>query len=1048
MDPDRARIQADLAGQIDGQVRCDDLFLQMYASDASIYQIRPIGVVRPTHVEDVVACVKYAAENDLAIIPRGSGSNVVGSCLGKGLILDFSYSMRRLESVDRETVTVQPGLVLADLNQELRDHGRSFSADPPTRSFTTIGGLLARNSSGSHWAKNGSPAEKVVSLEMVMADGERVKFESPRYQQLTASSISTPDVWNQSKGIELQRKLGRVLESNRSALERGKPKTKINQAGFNLFDVEYQGSIDVTRLICGSEGALGVITKATLLTDTPARHRGVSLLFFHRLESAAQAAIEITKMGVVACDLLDRRLLSLARETHQSYSRLIPPDAEAMLLVEFQAKEDSEVRDKLAHLQQRIQRKKKLAFDVRITTQPDERDQFWRLTRRVIPSLYRLKGVTRALPFVEDIAIPPEILPQFIQHVHTLLNEFELTASIFAHAPQGLIHVRPFLNMTDQNDLRKMSMFGVALFEHIVEVGGTISASNGDGLSRSWFLRRQYGDLFNVFSAVKDAFDPRNLMNPGKIVGHPYSGMTDNLRPLVPLTKLIATDIPDLTDVDEAEPKKDVSREPNRKNKSSKNRDPQTNNPAAKNPETENAPTAKSKRQSANTPLPLFEPQLAWSVPQMALAARNCNGCGRCRTSSSFERMCPVFRLAPREEASPRAKANLFRGILTGSLDIQNLTQEEFKGVADLCIHCHQCRLECPAGVDIPKLMVEAKAQYFAVNGQRFSDWFLTRLDWLYGMTGRFPRVTNRVIRSPLMRWVLDRLFGLAQGRKLPTFAGRNFLRWAAREKYNIPPKQTTKKVVYFVDAYANWNDVELGQAFVEVLKHNNVGVLIPTEQGLSGISMISDGAIASARKLASRNVEWLAEWVRQGYQIVTTEPSAALALKHEYLNLLDDADARLVAENTRDCSNYLLDLHHNGTLELNFSPVDATVGYHLPCHQRALSNEIPALELLRLIPGLRVEMIEKGCSGMAGTYGLKRKNYNRSLRMGLPLITAMRQPNIMAGTTECSACKIQMEQGTTKPTIHPVKILAMAYGKMPELNDLFNRRSEEFVVS
>jgi Fe-S oxidoreductase len=187
---------------------------------------------------------------------------------------------------------------------------------------------------------------------------------------------------------------------------------------------------------------------------------------------------------------------------------------------------------------------------------------------------------------------------------------------------------------------------------------------------------------------------------------------------------------------------------------------------------------------------------------------------------------------------------------------------------------------------------------------------------------------------------------------------------------------------------------------------------------------------------------------VRQGFQIVTTEPSAALAIRHEYLNLLSDSDAELVAANTTDASSYLWNLHQRGDLELDFKPVNAAIGYHLPCHQRALGSEVPAMRLLRLVPGLQVDLLDKGCSGMAGTYGIKRKNYKRSLRMGFPLINAMRSTDIIAGTTECSTCKIQMEQGTTKPTVHPIKILAMAYGLMPELENIFSRRSGDLVIS
>ena len=1025
MDADRARIQADLGGVLDGQVHCDDLTLQMYASDASIYEVRPQGVVRPLNVNDVKVTVKYAAENELTIIPRGSGSNVAGCCVGDGLIMDFSYSMRRLQSIARETVTVEPGIVLADLNHELKSHGRMLKVDLPTRSVSTIGGILSRNSSGSHWIKNGIPADKVVSLEMVTADGEHVKFKSPRYSSIHSANFADEQTWNEIKSQQLVKGFDEIIQRNQSLIDAARPDTKVNQAGYNLFDVHGEDQLDVTRLICGSEGTLGIITRATLVTEPPPRHRGVSLLFFHELDSAVQASIQISEMDIVACDLLDRRLLSLARENHQRFRRFIPPEAEAMLLVEFQGPEDREVRQKIETLEKQIYRVEKLAFDVRSATQKKQRDEFWRLTRRIIPTLYRLKGTTRALPFIEDVSIPLRLMPKFIRETHQLLNEYEVTASIFAHTPQGLIHIRPFLNMADPTDLQRMSQLAVSIFELTTKLGGTITSSDGDGLSRSWYLRRQFGELYKVFQSVKDLFDPVNTFNPGKIVGHPYSGLTDNLRRVLPKPELVGLDS-DSVETPELQPEMSELDNPTK---------PKTKKRV-------------EKRQKKKKGLPILQPELSWDIPQIGLAARTCNGCGRCRTSSPAERMCPIFRISPREEATPRAKANLMRGIINGDLELQRLTQEEFKQVTELCVNCHQCRLECPASVDVPKLMVEAKAQYAAVNGQDLSDWALTRLDWLYGLASKMPRLSNWIIRTRTLRWIMSRVIGIAPGRKLPEFAQRSLLKWASRNKFHLPQRQAGRKVVFFVDAYPNWNDTELGQAFVEVLKHNNIAVLIPLDQSVSGMSLISEGSIARARRIALRNVEWLAEYVRQGYEIVTTEPSAALALKHEYLNLIDEDDARLVAENTFEACGYLLNLHHAGQLELDFSPINASIGYHTPCHQRALSNQTPALELLRLIPGLRVDLLEKGCSGMAGTYGLKRKNYNRSLRMGMPLINAVRQPTIVAGATECSACKIQMEQGTTKPTIHPLKIMALAYGKMPQLKDLFERRSEELVVT
>ena len=1027
MDPDRARILADLSGVLDGQIRCDDLFLQLYSSDASLYEIKPLAVVRPETLTDVVSVVKYATENQLSVIPRGSGSNVIGASLGAGIVLDFSVGMRQVLAVDKDSVRVQPGVAIRDLNRQLQSHQQTFSPDPATRSVTTMGGALAMNRTGSHWIDSGTPRDKVVQLQMVMADGEVVQLDSVTNQMWVNSESRKTE--SATRVRELKSRVANIVRANENLIAETSPKTKLNQAGYHLDSIMQSGEVDLTRLAIGSEGTLGIITEAVVRTDRIVPHRGVALLFFHQLQAAATAAVDIGKMGVTACDLMDRRLLTLARETHEDYQRLLPVDAEAMLLVEFAADDDTTLREKLKHLTHRIQRRKKLAFEVRTTTQPAERDFYWHLVRRVVPSLYRLRGLRRAVPFIEDIAIAPEQLPEFLKRVHVILNEHDITASIFSHTPQGMVHIRPFLNLAEAKDIARMKSLAKAIFGMTLEMNGSISGSQGDGLGRTWFLRSQYGKLHPVFSEIKNIFDPQNVLNPGKIVGMPYSDLTDNLRIFQaeePVSKP-AEESPD-TESDEIE--------------SSSRR---SLNPFSR---------TKSKEVAANGALPILEPQLDWSVTQISLAARNCNGCARCRTNMQTERMCPVYRASPREESSPRAKANLIRGVVSGSLTPEQMTKDDFKEIVDLCFNCHQCRLECPASVDIPKLMVEAKGQYYATNGLRVSDWILTRLDWLYALGGRIPRISNRMIRSPMWRWILDRVFGIAQGRKLPRFATRTFARWAHRNQLTKPSRQQSRKVVYFYDAWVNWNDPELGQSFVEVLKHNNIDVLIPPNQGISGMSMISDGAIDRARNIAERNVELLAEWVRQGYRIVTTEPSAALALKHEYLNLLDDEDATRIAENTTDSCSFLMELHRSGELALDLNPLNALVGYHLPCHQRTilksgLESGIPAVKLLQLIPGMQVELLDKGCSGMAGTFGLKRRNYRRSLRIGVHLIQAMRQPQLLAGSTECSSCKIQMEQGTYKATIHPIKILARAYGLMPnELEDLFNRRSEELVVT
>jgi Fe-S oxidoreductase len=334
----------------------------------------------------------------------------------------------------------------------------------------------------------------------------------------------------------------------------------------------------------------------------------------------------------------------------------------------------------------------------------------------------------------------------------------------------------------------------------------------------------------------------------------------------------------------------------------------------------------------------------------------------------------------------------------------------------------------------VPQLAAEAKAQHVRTNGLHVSDWLMVHVDEVAAYSRRVRHLANWALGNRVARWFLEKGTGIVQSRRLPMLGRRSFLEEARRRRLTVPAT-SQEKVAYFVDTYVNHFDVELGLALAAVLEHNGVMVWVPPAQKQAGMPMISRGALEPARELARHNSAVLAEAVRQGYTIVATEPSAVLALTREYPALLpDDADAKSVAEHTVEACHYLWQLHQRQQLRLEFKRLDAKLGYHAPCHLLALGVGTPAENLLRLVPGLAVQRLEHGCSGMAGTFGLQRKNYRKSLRMGLPLLTALRRMPLTAGTTECSTCRIQMQHGTDRPTIHPIKVLAVAYGLMPEL--------------
>ena len=984
MDIERQRVQDDLRGILAGDVDCDRITSQLYATDASIYEMAPLGVICPRNINDVVTAAQYASSNELSIHPRGAGSGVAGESLGRGLVLDFSRYMRRVVvSADDAHVTAQCGAPLALVNRNLRSHGRWFGPDPVTRSITTMGSVLATNASGSHYLRSGSARDTVDSMRIVTSDGEIVELSKHDLvmEEGTAGRLA--------RGVsEIRNQFKTLIEERAKA-----PKYR---GGYRLDDVvDSNGLIDLAKFMVGTQGTLGVIVDATVKTEAIPAHRGVVLLFFHRLDSAARCGVAAMRHGVVACDLMDRRLLQIARDTDPALDAILPREAEAMLLVEIQGESLGDLYDRLSVIREDLSVGPESAFKTVDTVRKSDRDIYWALSRRVIPRLYRLKGNKSPVPFVEDLSVPREVLPEVLTAIQDTLKESQCTATVFAHVGHGQLHLRPFLDLEDAKDRVRLHDLSIQIAEVVWKYGGEVSVEHAAGLSRSYLLPRQFGELWQAMGQVKRLFDPQHRLNPGKLFGAVLQKPNENLRP-ADQTIEVAAENRVLIEADES---------------------------------------VVALAKNEGVPVPQLQVLQHWPAGGMITdVARGCNGCGRCKTTSNNERQCPVFRATFREEATPRAKANLLRGVLSGQLDVDDLTLDRAKEVADLCFNCHQCRLECPASVDIPKIVGELKAQYVATNGLSVSDSLMCRIDSVAAIAAQLPWLANLLLQSNSSRWLAERLFGLSASRELPRFSRQTFLRHAAGRRWTKPQPHGGLKVAYFVDLYANYYDPDIGKALAEVLQQNGVGLYVPTSQAGSGMARLTSGDIKGARKIARRNVRLLADAVRQGYSIIATEPAAVLCLKHEYPNLLDDEDAHLVAEHSFEACEFLWHLHEGDRLAVDFEPVSVSVAYHQPCHLRVLDPKKSGPRLMGLIPGVSIDPIEAGCTGMAGTWGLQKKNYRNSLRIGWPLISAMRSARVSIATTECSACKMQIEHGSDRKTLHPLKLLAYAYGRMPKV--------------
>jgi Fe-S oxidoreductase len=411
--------------------------------------------------------------------------------------------------------------------------------------------------------------------------------------------------------------------------------------------------------------------------------------------------------------------------------------------------------------------------------------------------------------------------------------------------------------------------------------------------------------------------------------------------------------------------------------------------------------------------------------------------------------MCPFFRAAPGEERSPRAKANAVRQLSIGHIPWHELASPEFKKLADLCFNCKQCQWECPASIDVPHLMIEAKAHHVQAQGVSRAEWVLTRFPGWANWLARWSPVMNGLLNTHGVRWLLERLLGIARQRKLPPLAKQPFLkagpaRWFDPARLN----DNGKPVIYFVDHVANAHDPQIAWAFGRILEHHGIPLYVPPHQGPAGMAAFSCGDLDAARAYAERNIHLLAEFAREGCPIVCTEPSAAVCLKYDYPLLLEHPDAELVAAHVTEAGAFLRGLHAAGRLKTDFEPVKARTLYHTPCHVKTLSRESPLAEICGWIPGLEVHRIEAGCSGMAGIYGLQRRNFEQSMEIGSGLVAAVREQTWDFGLTECSSCKWQMEQTVDTPTLHPLLLLGLAYGILPEARERMRPNPRRLLTS
>jgi FAD/FMN-containing dehydrogenase/Fe-S oxidoreductase len=953
----------DLDALVEGDVRFDDYSRELYATDASAYERTPIGVVFPRSTADVAAVMTYCADREIPVLPRGGGTSLAGQSVNEAVVLDFTRHMDAVLDVepDARAARVQPGTVLGELNADLARHGLKFAPDPATADRSAIGGAIGNNTTGAHSLQYGKTDAYVESLEVVLADGTVTELGEVTLEALEAGADPAGDL-----EARLYAEALRIVEDEADAVEDAYPSLKRNVSGYNLAVLVEQaasGPVNLAKLMVGSEGTLCIVTEATVSLEPVPPTKSLALLTYAGLVEAMEDVVPILEHDPAAVEVLDEPLLDLARELpeYQDTLEVLPEGTKVFLLVEFYAEDDEAARRKVADLID--DRVGDIAFDAVEAHDAEEQDALWKLRKAAAAILLSKTSDEKHWPFIEDIAVPPEHLPDYVQDFRAILEDTGTLGSFYAHAGPGCIHVRPLVTTKTEAGLETFETIADRATDLAVKYGGAVSGEHGDGRARTQWNRKLYGDhLFEVFRDLKTAVDPDWLLNPGMVCGD--VSMTEDLR-----------------------------------------FDPGYAFDAG------------------------FEPELEWvNENGFQGMVELCHGCGGCRGAQHTMGgvMCPTYRAAQEEITSTRGRANLLRQAMSGDLpDGEHLDVEFMHEVMDLCIGCKGCARDCPSEVDMAKLKAEVAHAHHDRHGASARDRLFLNFETLSRLGSSLAPVSNWTTSLPGAQWLTEKTLGIARERSLPTFHRETFVDWfEARGGAAVPEADAKRRALVLPDTFTNYNHPAIGRATVRVLEAAGVHVAVPSGLGDVGRPAFSKGFLDRAREIARETVDELAPRVADGWDVVVVEPSDAVMLQSDYLDLLSGDDVEAVAGATYGGCEYLV---ATGLVEaIDFDASADQLVYHGHCHQKATKKETFAAVALSAA-GYAVNAIDSGCCGMAGSFGYEAEHYSMSQSIGQVLFEQVDEADGDEVVAPGGSCRTQLgdQYGDTPP--HPVEKLAAA---------------------
>ena len=959
------RLRGRLERETGAEVLFDHGTRMLYSTDASLYQIEPFGVVLPKSGDDLVAIVRIASEEGVAVLPRGAATSLSGQTIGPAVIIDNSKSLNRIGIVDRDrmTVRVEPGVVLESLNAHLKPLGLMFGPDVSTGDRATLGGMIGNNSAGARSLRYGKVVDHVVSLDVVLSDGTPARLgpvEPEELDGLRKRDDLLGSIYRTTTAIKLKYE---------DEIRRRFPKILRRVSGYNLDElipglpVRAEGWVDdpwklnLARLIVGSEGTLAVVRSAELRVMPLPKATGLVVISFDTITAALDRLAEIVATGPVAVEMLDRMILDLtaANPLYAPKMTFVQGRPAAVLAAQYYADSQEELVSRAEDLIRRFEGREGVSY-IHKTLSDAANDNFWKVRKAGFSLLMAMVGDAKPIAFVEDTAVAPEKGPAFYARFFEIVGRQGLEAACYGHADVGCLHIRPIINVKTEAGIEAVRTIAREVSDLVAEFGGAMSGEHGDGLARSLWNRKLFGPVvYQAFQELKQAFDPHNLLNPGKVVGSADLGSDLRIGPSY------HPEVPQPTAFD-------------------------------------------------------FSSQGGFGG-----AIEMCSGVGACRKNSGGT-MCPSYMVTKDEAHSTRGRANALRMVMTGELGEGGWSNETLHEALDLCLQCKACKSECPSNVDMAKLKAEVLHQKYKGKPIPFGSLLLANVATLNRLGSAFAPLANATLKNPAFKWLLEKVAGIERRRTLPTFDANHLRKWFKRHKPD-PRAGTLGRVIFLDDCFTTYNTPNVGKASIEVLEAAGYQVEL-AGLGCCGRPAISKGLLDHGRKLAKQNVAQLIDEAKKGTPILGCEPSCLLTLVDEYQDFRLGDDAKTVAGVARMVDSFIADPTKVPSLDLE--PLNETVLLHGHCQQKALVGTAGTVGALKRVPGLAVKELDSGCCGMAGSFGYELGHFDVSEalanRVLLPAVKANPEAKLIAPGF---SCRSQVHGLAGIEAIHPMELLA-----------------------